>query len=101
MIKNRFLHVYGQSSDRNPVTIVGTRAALENLQRAINSVISSGRSENSHTARFACADEQEFELEIVLTPKENFSASMEKNVQATKENKPFFYLPYHDFYYVK
>lgn len=101
MIKNRFLHVYGQGFDKDPVSIVGTRSALEQLQKAINKVISSGKSENSHSTSFSCADEKEFKLEVILTSKENFSNSMEKNELALKENRQFYYLPYYDFYYVK
>jgi len=63
------LHIHAQYQQHEEARITGTREALEALQKAINQLISSGKSEKEVVVEMQCHDGEAYEL--VLQMKSN------------------------------
>lgn len=56
------LHIHAQYQQHEEARICGTREALESLQKAINQLISSGKSEKEVVVEMQCHDGEGYEL---------------------------------------
>jgi len=62
------LHIHAQYQQHEEVRIIGTREALEALQKALNQLISSGKSEKDVKVEFECHDGESYDLFIQMKP---------------------------------
>lgn len=62
------LHIHGQYQQHDSARITGTREALEALQKAINQLISSGKSEKEVVVEMECHDVEAYELVLEMKP---------------------------------
>jgi len=62
------LHIYSQYQQHDDAVIIGTREALEALQKALNQLISSGKSEKDVKVEFECHDGESYDLFIQMKP---------------------------------
>lgn len=62
------LHIHGQYQQHDSVRITGTREALEALQKAINQLISSGKSEKEVVIDVECRDIESYDLIVQMKP---------------------------------
>lgn len=62
------LHIHAQYAEHQEARITGTREALEALQKAINQLISSGKSEKEVVLEMQCHDGEGYELVLQMKP---------------------------------
>lgn len=62
------LHIHSQNQQHEEARIAGTREALEALQKALNQLISSGKSEKDVKVQFECHDGESYELFVQMKP---------------------------------
>lgn len=62
------LHIHAQYQQHEEARIIGTREALEALQKAINQLISSGKSEKEVVLEMQCHDGEGYELVLQMKP---------------------------------
>lgn len=58
----KILHIYSQYQQHDDAKIIGTRESLEALQKALNQLISSGKSEKEVEVVFECQDGESYKL---------------------------------------
>lgn len=62
------LHIHAQYQQHEEARICGTREALESLQKAINQLISSGKSEKEIEVEMECQDGESYNLVLQMKP---------------------------------
>ena len=62
------LHIHAQYAEHQQARISGTREALEALQKALNQLISSGKSEKEVVVEMECRDGEAYELVLQIKP---------------------------------
>lgn len=60
------LHIHAQYDQHMEARISGTREALETLQKAINQLISSGKSDEQVVVEMECRDGESYELTLQM-----------------------------------
>ena len=58
------LHIHAQYAEHQEARIIGTREALEALQKALNQLLSSEKSEKEVVIEMECRDGEAYELVI-------------------------------------
>jgi hypothetical protein len=62
------LHIHSQPQPHEAARISGTREALEALQKALNQLISSGKSEKEVSIKVDCQDGECYNLVLQMKP---------------------------------
>lgn len=62
------LHIHAQYAEHQQARISGTREALEALQKALNQLLSSEKSEKEVVVEMQCHDGEAYELVLQMKP---------------------------------